>query len=70
MLNNILNLEGVSILNKMQQKTINGGGSCAVLIGGYGGSVFKGLTKAHAQAIMQKNVGRWCCDSCGSASWL
>ncbi len=30
MLNNILNLEGVTVLDKKQQKEINGGGKCRI----------------------------------------
>ena len=32
MLNNILNLEGVTVLNKQQQKEINGGQTCRFTI--------------------------------------
>lgn len=70
MLNNILNMEGVSVLNKKQQSQVKGSGTCAVMLGGYGGAVFTGLSKAHAMRVMAANGGRWCCDSCGSASWL
>jgi len=68
MLQNILNLEGVVTLDKKAQGSIKGGGTCAVLVDG---AAFSGLSKDHVFRILATNGGgRWCCDSCGGASWL
>ena len=46
MLKNILNLEGVTVLNKKQQSTINGGASFTCYCGFVGGG-----NEQHAQVI-------------------
>jgi len=83
MLKNILNLNGVSVLNKASQKAILGGsGTC-----GYTATYYdpNGNSYTHTvygvsqdEALWQVGVAlhngydnaRWCCDSCSSASWL
>ena len=79
MLNNILNLEGVSVLNKKQQKIVNGGkaGTCAAIVTNDQGvsAIIYDVSKADAlQAAgwgaSQGYSNNWCCDSCGSASWM
>lgn len=61
MLKNILNLEGVELLSKTQQKSINGGkyasieagpsdgGCCATVVGSRGTERSCGMTKKEAQ---------------------
>lgn len=62
---------------------INGAGTCAAyapateLLNAETGqyemapsSTLVGLTKEEAQAWANIPGGRWCCDSCSSASWL
>jgi hypothetical protein len=83
MLKNILSLDGVTVLNKNQQKAVNGGlangsGTCAAFVpcslpGEHddscgGGSYVYNVSKSEAQAHVA-NGGYWCCDSCSSASW-
>lgn len=81
MLNNILNLEGVSILNKKQQKLVSGGiepGTCAArftdVFGNY--HVYRNISRNDAIDFgyygdtHDTGPSNWCCDSCGSASWL
>lgn len=80
MLKNILNLEGVILLKKGEQKNISGGtggGTCCVIIT-HGGGTFSngaitqtcGLTKSQAKsaalsaALEADTRGQWCCDSC------
>lgn len=60
------------ILNKAEQKIINGGfpGTCAVMLYGYGGPVFENVSLNTALDTIAKNGGRYCCDSCNEASWL
>ena len=79
MLNNILNLEGVSVLNKKQQKIVNGGkaGTCAAQVTKADGTqmiiVDVSMEDAQIAAGLGASQGlsnNWCCDSCGSASWL
>lgn len=73
MLQNILNLDGVTVLNKKQQNSINGGylpeGTCAVQ-GGNGYAGVSGISIAYAQEAAAATGGHWCCDSCQSATWL
>ena len=73
MLENILNLEGISVINKEQQKMVLGGritpGTCAWQ-GGNGYSGVSGVNKDYAEGASQANGGYWCCDSCCSVSWL
>ena len=71
MLKNILNLEGVTALSKEQQKSINGG--CAVRMTNGDGEILvvTGLSLAEVTAAGGNGGGnRWCCASCGSASWI
>ena len=73
MLKDILNLEGVEVLSKHQQKFISGGnipsGTCAVQ-GGNGYYGVSGVSKAYAIEAAGATGGHWCCDSCQSATWL
>jgi len=68
----ILSLEGVEVLSKKQMKTVEGSGSgtCAYTDGD--GLVRTGISKGDALSLMaMSDAGaHWCCDSCGSASWL
>jgi hypothetical protein len=51
----------VSQVNNFHSDTISGSGNSVV---------FYGTSAADAQALAAaKPGGRWCCDSCGSASW-
>lgn len=70
----ILDLEGVQVLTKDQMKNVSGkeGGTCAF----YGGTSGDGepiggagLSKAFVIQAAKDVGGRWCCDSCASASW-
>jgi len=74
MLQNILNLEGVTVLSKEEQKTINGSGTCYALLGRAGDGHPMGLEAASYQevqaALAANGGGSWCCDSCGRATWL
>ncbi len=56
MLNNILNLEGVAALNKKQKSQVKGSGTCAVMLYGYGGPVFKDLTYNQVMKVIKKMV--------------
>lgn len=83
MLENILNLDGVSVLNKNQQKAINGNG-CGFIAGYYDSSgnlhtytfysdvATKDDVESGIAASFEAGgqVARWCCASCESASWL
>lgn len=70
MLENILNLAGVSVLSKQEQKSVNGG--CAVLItNGDGEILVMHGTKEEITAMGGNGGGnRWCCESCDTASWI
>ncbi|MDX8554961.1 hypothetical protein MK851_15200 [Tenacibaculum sp. 1B UA] len=81
MLENILNLEGLTVLEKKQQESVNGGGTCASIMrkyeadGTYVEIVERNLTRDEAfnsatYAGENWAGGSWCCSSCGSASWL
>lgn len=72
---NNLNLEGVAVLTKEQQKMVNGGaGTCYALLGRAGDGHPIGLEAASYQevqdALAANGGGRWCCDSCHTATWL
>ena len=67
MLNNILNLEGVAVLNKKQQMSVNGG-DCAYYNGATGEVTYH-LSSQGAQDSLQNAGDHWCCASCGTASW-
>ena len=73
MLSDILNLDGVSVLDKNQQNEVKGGvvpgGTCAVQ-GGNGYAGVSGVSKAYAMEAAVATGGHWCCDSCQSAIWL
>ncbi|MCT4699662.1 hypothetical protein [Tenacibaculum haliotis] len=67
----ILNLG--KALNKAEQKEINGGGTCSAHIpcghescGGGENNYLFNVSQAEAIAF----GGRWCCESCSTASWL
>lgn len=79
----ILNLEGVQILSKTQQKNTfggladgggefdggeSGGGTCQALVGYSGdGEPIVSCNLSNAQA---KAAGiKWCCSSCSTTSW-
>jgi len=74
----ILNLEGVAVLTKEQQKMVSGGdgGTCAAVYystdqyGNVWANITMNVSKEYAQQWGSIGNGRWCCDSCGSASWL
>ncbi len=73
MLNEILNLEGVAILSKEQQKSVNGGtGSCAVLItNGDGEVLVQWGSKSEIKHLGGAGGGnRWCCSGCSTATWI
>lgn len=72
----ILNLTGVTVLSKNQQKTITGGGTCAYYIPkctapgdhgpecNYGGSIVgKNVDKDTAMAVAAAYGGNWCCST-------
>lgn len=78
MINNILNLEGVAVLNKKEQSIINGGGSgaCRVYVNNpNGGSYWSDNVYTVAQAQHAYNTSQpyddgshasgYCCASCG-----
>ncbi|MFP4846337.1 hypothetical protein [Winogradskyella sp. PE311] len=56
------------VLSKSQLKTINGGsGTCAY----YNGEWYvENLSYSEVQGMLSGPNDHWCCDSCGSASWL
>ncbi len=68
MLDNILNLEGVAVLNKKQQMSVNGG-ECAYYNGATG-SVDYHLSSQEAQSMLSNASDHWCCASCSTASWF
>ncbi len=85
MLDLLKNSLKVSVLGEEQMLTISGSGTCAAITaspcnqsephtescnGGEGGVVYTELSKAEALEVISELGGRWCCDSCGSASWL
>lgn len=79
-LNNILNIEGASVLNKEQQKSILGGegsGTCGYIVfapEGFTPTIRYGVDRETAwQALAagtQPGLGHWCCDNCDTATWL
>ena len=71
MFKNILNVKGVSVLSKTEQKNLFGG-SCAVLIkNGDGERLVVRGTKAEITALGGNGGGNsWCCASCDKATWI
>jgi hypothetical protein len=79
MLKNILTLEGVSLLTKGEQQTVNGGkaGTCAALVTAPNGSqvLSYDIDRGTVDGIISGGTSagyrvQWCCSSCASASWL
>ncbi|WP_375239905.1 hypothetical protein [Aurantibacter sp.] len=82
MLKNILKIEGLSVLNKKEQESVNGGtGTCAYIMrkyeadGSYYEYVETGVSQSEAfnaatYAGANWAGGNWCCSSCSGASWL
>jgi hypothetical protein len=75
MKNSILNLEGVQVLSRNEQKNVNGGtGTCAYILGRSGDGEPIGMTNvSYAEAMSAINSnggGRYCCASCSTASWI
>lgn len=69
-MNKKLMLQSATKLNKSEMKNVRGGvvsGTCGFKTAE--GRTFYGVNKSFAQE-MAADGGRWCCDSCGSASWL
>ncbi len=57
-------------LTRSEMKSISGGsgnGTCCARAPGY--ETWCGMSYAAARAYTS-NGGQWCCDSCGSASWV
>jgi len=82
MLQNILKLEGITILTKTEQNTViagTGTGTCSAFIpctipGDHddscgGGQYTHNVSKKEAKAFVV-NGGRWCCEGCSTASWM
>lgn len=72
MLQSILNLDGISVLNREQQKRVLGGvppGTCAWEGDGHYSGI-SGTSREYAEGASQTLGGHWCCDSCCSVSWL
>ena len=70
---NLVNLKGVKTLNRKEQQLIFGGdGTCAFITGTSGEGEPVGRTHVSRSEALAgtSNGGRWCCDSCGSASWI
>ena len=77
MLNNILKIEGATVLNKEQQISIKEGGrgTCGYIVfapEGFTPTIKYGVDRETAwQAIAAgPNGDLWCCDSCDEANWL
>lgn len=62
-------LQGATKLNKKEMKSVRGlgYGTCAFIT--KSGFVMTGVDKAMAIEF-SSGGGRWCCDSCGNATWL
>lgn len=71
MLKNILNQKGVSVLSKLEQKSVHGG-KCAVLLkNGEGEMQVVFGSKAEITTLGGNGGGnRWCCASCAEATWI
>jgi len=72
MLRKIVNLQGTKVLSRKELNLISGGqGTCAI---NWNGQVFQGLSLYNVERAMgnmsEGDTFRWCCDSCGDASWL
>jgi hypothetical protein len=80
MLKNILNFEGVSLLNKEEQKSVNGGvasGTCAALVTAPNGRqvLSYDINRATVNDIVEHGTAagyrvQFCCTQCPTASWL
>lgn len=77
----ILNIEGVKVLSRNEQKSVNGGladvGTCAALVTAPNGAqvLSYDIDKATVNGIISGATSsgyrvQWCCSSCSSASWL
>lgn len=78
----ILNLEGVQVLSRNEQKNVNGGladasGTCAALVTAPNGNqvLSYDIDKATVNGIISGATSsgyrvQWCCSSCATASWL
>ncbi|QKX05038.1 hypothetical protein HN014_08950 [Aquimarina sp. TRL1] len=56
------------VLSKTEQQHINGGGTCQYYSAN-SGLRRVGLSRAQAINFLHEAGDRWCCDSCGTASW-
>lgn len=80
MLNNILNLEGVTVLSKEQQRKVSGGapGTCNALITNPATgktALLADVNKATVDDAIANGTAagyrvQWCCKSCADAPWL
>lgn len=70
MTKSILNLTGVTLLSKGQMKTVAGAaGTCAWMHSS--GFIMHSISLEEVKDLRNTyGGGRWCCDSCGTASWL
>ena len=55
-------------ISKSEMKAMKGGSGTCAYTGD--GSVIRDLSKGQVLFLLDMFGGRWCCDSCGSASWL
>lgn len=70
----LTNIEGKLSRNEMKS-VLGGQQQCAAVCRMPDGGVFTGLSMSEAQNLYNQcsslgYSGNWCCDSCGSASWL
>jgi hypothetical protein len=76
-------MKNLKKLSRNELSKVNGGGTCAAFTpattlynsdtGEFevtGSTTLVGMSMADARAWANTPGGRWCCDSCGSASWL
>ena len=87
MIKDVLNLKGVTVLNKKQQRYVQGGGTgtCGytrmmieVYFNEEVGHFTTRIVEDRAYGVDMQTArrrageginGRWCCDSCATASW-
>lgn len=67
-----MSLASMKNLSRKEMRNITAGsggsgGTCCARATGY--ETWCGLSKADAQAYASGG-GQWCCDSCGSATWV